>query len=127
MQFKGHVKHGKDFLQVLKNADVFVHPSIIDAKGDKEGIPGTIVQAMASGLPVVATYHAGIPEVIKPGKNGLLIREKDSVQLAEYLNELFSNEKKREFLGSNAMRTALNELDVRVKTKELELIYKGLI
>jgi colanic acid/amylovoran biosynthesis glycosyltransferase len=126
VQFKGHVRHGEDFLQLLKSADVFVHPSVTDDKGDKEGIPGTIVQAMASGLPVIATYHAGIPEVIKSGENGLLIAEKDSLKLAEYLNELFTDVKKRALLGSNAMDTALNQLDVRVKTRALESIYKGI-
>jgi len=127
VDFKGHVKHGDEFLQVLKNADVFVHPSITDQAGDKEGIPGTIVQAMASGLPVISTYHAGIPEVISPGKNGLLIKENDEATLAEYLVDLSADSKKRELLGANAMQTAQNELDVRIRTKELIKIYKQLM
>ena len=54
----------------LQNADVFVHPSVTDVNGDKEGIPGAIVEAMAAGLPVISTYHAGIPNIIKNNKTG---------------------------------------------------------
>ena len=122
--FKGHVKHGDDFFKLLAQADVFVHPSITDKRGDKEGIPGTIVQAMASGLPVIATHHAGIPDVIRANWNGLLIKENDDLQLAEFLSELSANSDKRKFLGQNAFNTAVNELDIRKKTKELVNIYK---
>jgi len=124
VEFKGHISHGDEFLKILEHADVFVHPSITDQTGDKEGIPGTIVQAMASSLPVIATHHAGIPDVIRANWNGLLIKEKDDLQLAELLNELSENSKKREFLGKNAFDTAVNELDVRQKTKKLINIYK---
>ncbi|MDO3628852.1 glycosyltransferase family 4 protein [Mucilaginibacter sp. BT774] len=122
--FKGHIKHGDEFLKILAQADVFVHPSVTDKRGDKEGIPGTIVQAMASGLPVIATHHAGIPDVIRANWNGLLIKENDDLQLAEFLSELSANSDKRKFLGENALNTAINELDIRKKTKELVNIYK---
>jgi len=124
--FKGHVKHGEEFLELLRNADIFIHPSITGSNGDKEGIPGTIVQAMASGLPVLSTYHAGIPEIINSGVNGLLIKEKDSLTLAEYLYELCSNSRQRQYLGMNAANMAINELDVRIKTKMLIRIYDEL-
>lgn len=123
VEFKGHVSHGEEFLEILRGADVFVHPSITDDAGDKEGIPGTIVQAMASGLPVIATRHAGIPEIIRSNWNGLLIKEKDDQHLAELLNELSENSVKRKLLGTNALSTAVNELDVRIKTKHLINIY----
>jgi len=124
VEFKGHVSHGEEFLKILEQADVFVHPSITDQAGDKEGIPGTIVQAMASSLPVIATHHAGIPDVIRANWNGLLIKERDDLQLAEFLSELSENSKKRELLGKNAFNTAVNELDVRQKTKNLINIYQ---
>jgi len=124
VEFKGHISHGDEFLEILKRADVFVHPSVTDKAGDKEGIPGTIVQAMASGLPVIATRHAGIPEVIRSNWNGLLIKERDDQHLAELLNDLSENRLKRQVLGTNALSTAVNELDVRIKTKQLINIYK---
>ena len=127
VNFRGHVKHGKEFSLYLDSADIFLHPSVVDPLGDKEGLPGTIVEAMANGLPVISTYHAGIPEAIKSGYNGILINEHDDLALAENLAELSSNAEKRKMLGTNAKNTAVNELDIRIKTKELLSLYKELI
>jgi colanic acid/amylovoran biosynthesis glycosyltransferase len=127
VHFRGHIKHGEEFSSYLNNADVFVHPSVTGPTGDKEGIPGTLVEAMANGLPVISTYHAGIPEVVKSNYNGLLIKEHDDLNLAEFLSELSSDSEKRKLLGTNARLRAVNEFDIRVKTAELISIYKELL
>ena len=56
---------------------------MIDEKGDKEGIPGTIIEAMSSGLPVISTYHAGIPYIIKNDESGLLTYFFDRLELED--------------------------------------------
>lgn len=62
----------------LKRTDLFLLPSIQDRYGDKEGIPVSLMEAMASGVIVLSTYHSGIPELIENKKTGFLVQEHDS-------------------------------------------------
>ena len=59
-------------------------PSVTDSKGGMEGIPVAIMEAMASGLLVVASDHSGIPEIVRHAENGLLAPEKDDEALARH-------------------------------------------
>lgn len=124
----GFVQHlDPKFLQCYRDADAFVHFSTTQPNHDKEGIPGTIVEAMASGLPVVATRHAGIPEVITDGVHGILLEECDTNGITKSLIHLYENKELCARLGKTAARRALNELDVRTKTSDLERIYDSMV
>ena len=79
----------------LQDADAFVLPSIIAEDGDMEGIPVSLMEAMASGLPVVSTRHSGIPELIEDGLSGLLVNEKDAGALANALARIAQNPAER--------------------------------
>jgi colanic acid/amylovoran biosynthesis glycosyltransferase len=103
-------------------ADIFVHPSVT-TRGVKEGIPGTVVEAMASGLPVVASRHGGIPAVIESGRHGLLVDEGDVDQLADALQALLEDASHRERLGTAATERAARELDLGARSDALERIY----
>ena len=63
--------------ELMNNSQVFVHHSITSAKGDKEGIPNAIMEAMSMEMPVVSTFHSGIPELVEDQINGYLVKEKD--------------------------------------------------
>lgn len=79
-----HVVH-----ELMEGADIFVQHSLTDPEtGDEEGLPVAILEAMASGLPVVATNHAGIPEAVDDGVNGFLVEEGDSRGMAERIEQL---------------------------------------
>ena len=67
----------KDGKKLLLEANAFVHHSITASNGDAEGLPNAIIEAMAMELPVISTWHAGIPELIEDGVNGYLVKEKD--------------------------------------------------
>jgi colanic acid/amylovoran/stewartan biosynthesis glycosyltransferase WcaL/AmsK/CpsK len=67
----------------LLAANAFVLPSVTTEAGDIEGIPVAISEAMAMGLPIVSTYHSGIPEIVEHGVNGLLVPERNIHALAE--------------------------------------------
>lgn len=125
--FHGLIKHGEELNRLIKQADIFVHPSETTATNDKEGIPGAVVEAMASGLPVISTFHAGIPEVIENGVSGILIPERDTDALADYLKNLYEDPQKRSTLGKEAMAFANNHLDYMMKAENLKKIYKTLL
>lgn len=63
--------------ELLNQADAFLYFSVTPSNGDQEGLPVAITEAMAMELPVCATIHSGIPEVVEHGRNGLLVDEKD--------------------------------------------------
>ena len=125
--FMGHVPHHEEALvDTYRRADVFSLPSIT-VKGDKEGIPGTIIEAMASGLPIVSSYHAGIPAVIESGKEGILVEEGNVEAMAQAFAELIENRDLREQLGRAAASRATGELDLQQRTTNLERLYRELL
>lgn len=126
VRFAGHVPYTSDALvEHFREADVFAHPSVTH-HGVKEGIPGTIVEAMASGLPVIATFHAGIPSVIEHDRHGLLVAEYDQDALTGALEAVLADAGLRRRLGTAAAERAASELDLRARTRVLERIYDDL-
>jgi colanic acid/amylovoran biosynthesis glycosyltransferase len=84
-----HGRHGQDKVREgLEGSDVLVAASVTAADGDEEGIPNVLKEAMASGMPVVGTRHAGIPELIEDGLSGLLVPERNQAALADALQRL---------------------------------------
>jgi glycosyltransferase involved in cell wall biosynthesis len=81
-------------------ADVFVLPSI-QKLGNTEGLGVVLLEAMASGCPVIGTNVGGIPDIITDGDNGFLVPERDSAQLAEKIIRLLSDAKLRETFRKN--------------------------
>ena len=83
--------HKDKVREYMARADLFCAASMEAANGDLEGIPNTLKEAMALGVPVVSTNHAGIPELISHKKEGFLVQENNSYELAEAL-EFMLNE-----------------------------------
>ncbi|CAA6812592.1 MAG: Unknown protein [uncultured Sulfurovum sp.] len=89
VEFVGFVDHQKA-KELLEKAHVFVHHSITPKDGDEEGIPNALMEAMAMELPVISTYHAGIPELITNEINGYLVKEKDINSYAQRMEDILS-------------------------------------
>jgi len=117
---KEHIKYFADY-------DVFIHPSLTDVNGDKEGIPGAIVEAMAAGLPIVSTFHAGIPYIIENYVSGLLVKELDIDDLSKKIIEISNSKSLREELGLKGQKFALSNLDLFNKERDLEKIYNDIV
>lgn len=78
--------------QEFAKAHLFLHPSELTETEDQEGVPNAMLEAMAAGLPVVATRHGGIPEAVSSGEDGLLVAEKDFEALAQAILKLTGDE-----------------------------------
>lgn len=89
----------------LMQADVFCQHSAVDPEtGDEEGLPVAILEAMAHGLPVVSTRHAGIPDAVLDGETGLLVDEGDVAGMADRIVALAADPSLRDRLGRAGRR-----------------------
>jgi glycosyltransferase involved in cell wall biosynthesis len=95
---------------LYRAADVFVLPAVHDAKGNVDGLPNVILEAMASGLPVVASGISGIPQAVVDGVNGRLVEERSGEQLVEALSALLGSPEQRAEMGAQSRRKAEAEL-----------------
>ncbi len=77
--------------EILASSHVLMAPSVTAQDGDQEGIPVTIMEAMASGLPVVSTRHTGIPELVEDGVTGMLADERDAKGLADAIERIYAD------------------------------------
>jgi colanic acid/amylovoran biosynthesis glycosyltransferase len=116
-----------DVRQWLRRASVFCLPSCTAANGDSEGLGLVLLEAAASGVPVVATHHGGIPEAIVDGSTGYLVPERDAGALADALDALLSGATLRERMGAAARSLACRRFDLAQQTAELERTYAGLL
>ncbi|MDL0130812.1 glycosyltransferase family 4 protein [Halobacterium salinarum] len=109
-----------DVPSVLAASDMLVLPSFW------EGTPRVITEAMASGLPVVATDIAGIPEQVVDGETGYLIPTGDPGALATQLERLLADEELRERMGERGMERA-GRFSVETMVEELDKLYERLL
>ena len=87
--FRGEVSHD-EVAVAMARADLFAAPSVTAASGDQDAGTNTLKEAMATGLPVVATRHGGIPELVRDGVDGILVAERDPQALADALRRLIA-------------------------------------
>jgi colanic acid/amylovoran biosynthesis glycosyltransferase len=118
---------GPAVASAMQGADVFVLPSVTATDGDEEGTPTVLLEAAACALPVVATRHSGIPEIVEDGVTGLLVGERDAVALAAALRALLADPERRAAMGRTARRRVENHHDVERVSAGLQAIYEGAV
>jgi len=96
----------------LAAADILVAASVTAADGDEEGIPNVLKEAMASGMPVVGTRHAGIPELVEDGVSGWLVPERDEAALAAALARLAGEPERWAAMGRAGRAKIEREYDI---------------
>jgi len=109
----------------MAEADLLLHCSVTGRSGDREGIPNVVVEAQATGLPVVGTRHGGIVEVVREGETGLLVEERDVEALAACLRRL-ADAPTRIAFGRAAGAFARAELDLGRQVERYVAIYEKL-
>lgn len=107
VNFLGAIPYNK-LPQYYASADLVAAPSIIAADGDCEGLPTVVLEAMASGTPLVTTAVGGIPHVIENGVTGRLVAERDATALAMALAELIKDPEERKQLATRAIKRVQN-------------------
>jgi len=110
-------------LQLYRQATIFALPCNVLAKGDRDGIPNVLLEAMAVGLPVVSRAISGIPELIQSGHNGMLVPESQAEGLASALELLLIDGDLRERLGSNARSTVERRFDSTANARVLASLF----
>ncbi len=113
-------------LEEMRKADIFILPSYKTADGNQEGTPYTLFEAQAIGLPVISTYHSGIPEIVKDGETGFLVKEKDIKGIEEKLSFLIEDPTLRKEMGERG-REFMKNFSLVKRIERLEKIYQRLI
>lgn len=123
----GFLDH-QQYLAEMEQADIFLHPSVTAADGDTEGgAPTTILEAQALGIPIVATYHADIPNVVVPDRSAVLAPEHDRAALVKQLTGLLDTPERWAEMG-RAGRTHIEQHhDIQREVVALEDKYAALI
>jgi colanic acid/amylovoran biosynthesis glycosyltransferase len=120
-------QHQDRVVEILRASDILLAPSVTDSEGDQEGIPVTLMEAMASGVLVVSTRHSGIPELVSSGMTGLLAEERDVDGLAGALGRLWSDPGLGERMAVAARAKVVAAFDVGALNKRLEAEYRMLL
>ena len=121
IRFLGEKTH-EELKKIYASADIFVAPSVTAKDGDQEGLGLVLLEAMASGLPVVASKSGGITQIIKDGENGLLCEEKCVWQLAENICALLNDECLYKKIAENGNRTVKAYDYVQTTEKYMQII-----
>lgn len=122
--FDGY-KTSEDLDLLLRNADIFIHPSKTAKNGDMEGVPTVIKQAMSYGLPCVSTFHSGIPELIINRKNGILVNENSPTEIAAGIIELMEDKELYSTLSHEASRTIAKSFSLQDELFSITNILEG--
>lgn len=104
----------------LVAADIFVLPSVVTRSGKMEGIPVALMEAMASGLPVIASDISGIPELVEHETTGLLVPPADPAAIADAVERLASEPGLRRAIAQAAIERIRTQYDLRANTAQLQ-------
>jgi len=117
--FKGVLKPD-EIIACLKKSSCFVQHSVRSTDGDSEGLPVSILEAAACGLPIISTFHAGIKEAVRHGVSGYLTNEGDEIQMANYMIELAKNPELAYKMGLKGRELVAGNYNSEKQIKELK-------
>ena len=120
-------KTQEEVKDLMARSHIFLLPSVTAQNGDQEGIPVVLMEAMASGLPVISTWHTGIPELVQDGRSGFLVPERDVDALAEKLEYLILHPEVWPKMGKVGRKFVEEHYDIKKLNQRLLKIYEGLL
>jgi colanic acid/amylovoran biosynthesis glycosyltransferase len=122
VEFRGFLSQ-PELAQLFAKSHIFLHPSETTKDGNVEGVPNSMLEAMATGLPVVATRHGGIPEAVTHERDGLLVPEKDADALYEAIVRMTSEPGLWQAYGTAAAKAVREKFEQSRSIEQLEAIY----
>jgi colanic acid/amylovoran biosynthesis glycosyltransferase len=120
------MKPHDEVLSEIHRNDILLAPSITAANGDHEGIPNSLKEAMATGMPVISTWHAGIPELVSDQQSGFLVPEKDVDALENRLRTLIDHPGLWERMGKAGRARVEKDYNICVLNARLLELYRNL-
>jgi colanic acid/amylovoran biosynthesis glycosyltransferase len=126
VSFTGFVSQ-EQLREIYYRSHIFLHPSQTGRDGNQEGIPNSMLEAMATGLPVFATEHGGIPEAIENGASGVLVPERDDEALARALLNAAQDPSFLSHTGHAGGSAVRKNFDLATQAQRLEQIYLNLL
>ena len=126
VHFVGFLSQPK-LLDLYASSHLFLHPSETSPNQDQEGVPNSILEAMATGLPVAGTQHGGIPEAVEHGRTGLLVPEEDHVALANAMQEITQVPGLLTEMGLRARAAVMDRFEQDSQIDQLESFYEEAI
>jgi glycosyltransferase involved in cell wall biosynthesis len=124
VEFLGFIPNEK-IPQIYSSADIFVLPSIVTKSGDTEGLGVVLLEAMASGIPVIGSDIGGITDIIEDRKTGLLVKSEDPDDLAEKILFILSNKNFRLNMSTEAMNLINQKFSWDTVTKQFVEVFKN--
>jgi colanic acid/amylovoran biosynthesis glycosyltransferase len=116
-----------ELLELYASSHLFLHPSEMSPNQDQEGVPNSVLEAMATGLPVAATRHGGMPEAVEHGRTGLLVSEEDHVGLANAMREITHSFRRLKEMGLCARTLVAERFEQAAQIDQLESFYEEAI
>ncbi|MEA3187737.1 MAG: hypothetical protein QOD99_1567 [Chthoniobacter sp.] len=113
--------------ELLYEAHFFLHPSELGTDGNQEGVPNSMLEAMATGLPVLATTHGGIPEAVEHSVSGLLVHERDDEALARAILDLANDPLRFQAMSAAASHAVAEKFELHAQVRALEGFYREAI
>ena len=117
----------KRLVKEVEKYHIFLHPSFTSSDHKQEGIPTSIIERSASGMPVISTWHADILEIIHDNKNGFLVAEQSETELAKKLKYLIQHQELWQKFGKYGRRLVEDKFDAVKQTAKRERLYQRLI
>jgi glycosyltransferase involved in cell wall biosynthesis len=122
VHFRGFLSQ-PELLELYTTSHFFLHPSETPPDQNQEGIPNSILEAMSTGLAVLATRHGGIPEAVEDGRSGLLVEERDFEALATAMKNLVRSPFAFREMGALASESVAANFEQREQIRQLETHY----
>lgn len=116
-------KNQDEIINLLKESNLNIVPSVTSENGDMEGLPVVIMESMAMGIPVLSTFHSGIPEIIEDNRTGYLVNERNVEEIIQKLEYILRNKNELKSISFQAREKVKIDFNINTLNETLEQIF----